>query len=297
MGDDRHASDFNAAHAVADVSSAATTGASVMPQLHIAAMTLTLAGAGLALQAPGPAPATDPNRKMLEIADFRLEGGGVLPKARVAYATFGTLNAARDNAVLLTTSSRRRLPRLRLRGRCRQGLRSGAALHRHDRDVRQRRLVLAQQHAGPACRPGFSGDRHPRQRRGVAARARAPGRGARARCRRVLDGRRAVVPVGGITPRLHGRDRPVVRHSEDLSARRRQARERDRRADHRPGIHGGRSTARHRPRGWRRGRRTGRPGSGPRNGGGASCTNPRAPRWRRSSPHASPAMQDATPTT
>ena len=28
----------------------------------------------------------------------------MLPKARIAYATFGTLNAARDNAVLLTTS-------------------------------------------------------------------------------------------------------------------------------------------------------------------------------------------------
>ncbi len=75
-----------------------------MPHLHIAAMTLTVASAGLVLQAPAPAPAADPNRKMLEIADFRLEGGGVLAKAQVAYATFGTLNAARDNAVLLTTS-------------------------------------------------------------------------------------------------------------------------------------------------------------------------------------------------
>jgi homoserine O-acetyltransferase len=50
------------------------------------------------------APAADPQRRVLEISDFRFEGGGMLPRARVAYATFGTLNAARDNAVLLTTS-------------------------------------------------------------------------------------------------------------------------------------------------------------------------------------------------
>ena len=64
-------------------------------------------------RSPGPASSCtprrqpqppDPQRRFLEIADFRFEGGGVLPKARVAYATFGTLNAARDNAVLLTTS-------------------------------------------------------------------------------------------------------------------------------------------------------------------------------------------------
>ena len=64
---------------------------------------IALTGAALVVRAQTPAPA-DPNRRFLEIADFRFEGGGVLPRARVAYATFGTLNAARDNAVLLTTS-------------------------------------------------------------------------------------------------------------------------------------------------------------------------------------------------
>jgi homoserine O-acetyltransferase len=69
------------------------------------AMALALAGAGAALQAQTPAaPPADPNRRFLEVTDFRLEGGVVLPTARIAYATFGTLNAARDNAVLLTTS-------------------------------------------------------------------------------------------------------------------------------------------------------------------------------------------------
>jgi homoserine O-acetyltransferase/O-succinyltransferase len=75
-----------------------------MTHTDILAVALTLAGAGAVLQAQAPAAAPDPNRRFLEVADFRLEGGAVLPTARIAYATFGTLNAARDNAVLLTTS-------------------------------------------------------------------------------------------------------------------------------------------------------------------------------------------------
>lgn len=35
------------------------------------------------------------------IKNFRLESGVVLPEARIVYRTFGTLNAARDNAILL----------------------------------------------------------------------------------------------------------------------------------------------------------------------------------------------------
>ena len=35
------------------------------------------------------------------ISDFRTESGVVLPKAVVVYGTYGHLNAARDNAVLL----------------------------------------------------------------------------------------------------------------------------------------------------------------------------------------------------
>jgi homoserine O-acetyltransferase len=76
-----------------------------MTHADILAVALTLAGAGAVLQAQAPAAApADPNRRFLEVADFRLESGAVLPAARIAYATFGTLNAARDNAVLLTTS-------------------------------------------------------------------------------------------------------------------------------------------------------------------------------------------------
>jgi homoserine O-acetyltransferase len=40
-------------------------------------------------------------RREFVIRDFKTEGGAVLPEARVVYATLGTLNANRDNAVLL----------------------------------------------------------------------------------------------------------------------------------------------------------------------------------------------------
>lgn len=43
----------------------------------------------------------DAHRRMLDLGDFRLESGVVLPHAQVAYATFGTLNADRRNAILL----------------------------------------------------------------------------------------------------------------------------------------------------------------------------------------------------
>ena len=75
-----------------------------MSHADVVVVAVALATAGVVLHAQAPAPPADPQRKFLEVADFRLEGGAVLPKARIAYATFGTLNAAGDNAVLLTTS-------------------------------------------------------------------------------------------------------------------------------------------------------------------------------------------------
>src|SRR5262249_17314544 len=44
---------------------------------------------------PGPAPGT------FTIENFKLENGVTLPKAILIYGTYGTLNAAKDNAVLL----------------------------------------------------------------------------------------------------------------------------------------------------------------------------------------------------
>ena len=69
------------------------------PYSWLAAIALTCAGVVLSAQAP--APTADPNRRILPIANFTLESGVVLPVANVAYAAFGTLNAAKDNAVLV----------------------------------------------------------------------------------------------------------------------------------------------------------------------------------------------------
>ncbi|QXQ05329.1 alpha/beta fold hydrolase [Sphingosinicellaceae bacterium] len=53
------------------------------------------------LTAAVPAHAEDGVRRAFVVKDFKLENGTVLPEARVMYATYGTLNKARDNAVLL----------------------------------------------------------------------------------------------------------------------------------------------------------------------------------------------------
>ena len=53
------------------------------------------------LVAATPVFAADGDRMAFTIKNFRLENGQTLPTARVMYATYGTLNAARDNAVLL----------------------------------------------------------------------------------------------------------------------------------------------------------------------------------------------------
>ena len=45
--------------------------------------------------------AADGDRMAFEIANFKLENGTVLPRAAVMYATYGKLNSARDNVILL----------------------------------------------------------------------------------------------------------------------------------------------------------------------------------------------------
>src|SRR5215467_13932877 len=45
--------------------------------------------------------AAAPERHEFVIANFRSESGVILPQARIVYGTYGHLNAARDNAVLL----------------------------------------------------------------------------------------------------------------------------------------------------------------------------------------------------
>jgi len=44
-----------------------------------------------------------PAHKLFDLGRVELQSGGVLPAARLAYETYGELNAARDNAVLLPT--------------------------------------------------------------------------------------------------------------------------------------------------------------------------------------------------
>ena len=58
------------------------------------------AGAAVAVAAQTPT-APDAHRRFDALGDFRLESGVVLPNARLAYATFGSLNAQRDNAILI----------------------------------------------------------------------------------------------------------------------------------------------------------------------------------------------------
>jgi homoserine O-acetyltransferase len=48
---------------------------------------------------PQPPHAAEHHEFLIE--DFRTESGVALPKARIVYGTYGRLNAARDNAVLL----------------------------------------------------------------------------------------------------------------------------------------------------------------------------------------------------
>ncbi|HLK62064.1 MAG TPA: alpha/beta fold hydrolase [Bryobacteraceae bacterium] len=46
-------------------------------------------------------PAEKPEQHEFVIRNFHTEGGAILPEARIVYGTYGHLNAARDNAVLL----------------------------------------------------------------------------------------------------------------------------------------------------------------------------------------------------
>ncbi len=48
-----------------------------------------------------PAQEQEPVEHLFAIHNFRTEGGAVLPEARIVYGTYGKLNAAGDNAVLL----------------------------------------------------------------------------------------------------------------------------------------------------------------------------------------------------
>lgn len=69
-------------------------------------LVLLLGCGGAASSRPATEPAVhtpDPQLRVAELGTCALEGGAAIRDCRVAYRTFGTLNAARDNAVLVPT--------------------------------------------------------------------------------------------------------------------------------------------------------------------------------------------------
>jgi homoserine O-acetyltransferase len=67
----------------------------------VIAILFIVTSAIVAPRAQPAVPAADGHRRFHTLTDFRLESGAVLPRAAIAYATFGTLNARRDNAILI----------------------------------------------------------------------------------------------------------------------------------------------------------------------------------------------------
>ena len=51
-----------------------------------------------------PSGAVSPERHEFVISNFRTESGTILPQARIVYGTYGRLNAARDNVILLPSA-------------------------------------------------------------------------------------------------------------------------------------------------------------------------------------------------
>ncbi len=73
-----------------------------MPRaVRLTALSLVLATPPAAAVAQQSATPDTPVQHEFDIRDFPTESGAVLPTARLVYGTYGTLNAARDNAVLL----------------------------------------------------------------------------------------------------------------------------------------------------------------------------------------------------
>ena len=188
-------------------------------------------------------------------------------------------------------------PRLRVADRAAdRALDTAKLFSRRDGAVRQRALVVAEQHAGAVSRPALSGDDDPRQRRGGSPAAHEGSEDhAPARDHRLLDGRAAGVPVGRELSGLRRPHRRDLGHGEDVRPRHRAARGTDRRAHRGPGVQRRRlhGAADERHRGVRDG--VGRRGSTRRNGGGGNCgrqTRRRGPRssstWRRSARTSSP---------
>ena len=72
-----------------------------MPSRAVSSLALLLGIGTLAVAQPSPQRVDRAEHHEFVIADFRTEGGVTLPSAKVVYGTYGRLNAAHDNVVLL----------------------------------------------------------------------------------------------------------------------------------------------------------------------------------------------------
>ena len=83
-----------------------------------------------------------------DIGNLELEEGGTIRDCKLAYATFGTLNAAKDNAILIPTwySGTSKIMEQVYIGKGR-ALDPGQVFHHRRQSDRQRAFHLAAQHA------------------------------------------------------------------------------------------------------------------------------------------------------
>ena len=135
------------------------------PIQQVSAQTAAAPASPAAAQ-PAAQAAAGPVRHEFVIRDFATESGAVLPEARVVYGTTGTLNAARDNAVLLPSHYMADMHGYEWLIGPGRALDPNRAVPGVQRDLRQWALVFAEQHARTAAWAPLSGDDHSRQRRG-----------------------------------------------------------------------------------------------------------------------------------
>ena len=110
------------------------------------------------------------------IHNFKTESGATLPEAKIVYGTYGHLNAAGDNAILLPSHYMANLHGYEWLIGAGTALDPRQAVPRRDRTLRQRPLLLAEQYAGALPRSAVPDHDHSRQRRSgsSAPRSRAP---------------------------------------------------------------------------------------------------------------------------
>ena len=228
----------------------------------------------------------EPVEHTFVIHNFHTESGVTLPEAKVVYGTYGHLNAAGDNAILLPShymADMRGYDWL---------IGPGKALDPERQFLITSELFGNGRSSSPSNTPEpFHGPRFPVTTirdnvEAVHQLLTAGARGPAPRSRhRVLHGSAAGLPMGCLLSRLHGPHRCHLGHGQDLRPRHRPPGERDHCADHGRGLSG---------RGLQGGAGEGNPGIsrwyGPRgsflkNGGARSYGSPRnppeppSPRW------------------